>query len=364
MKFASLSPFLSRYASDVIPEEVSNLYLTPCKSFSNSQLSLPGNCTEKHFFKVAAAHKPMPTKQNFGEDAFFVSTDRSALGVADGVGGWSEMGIDAGEFSRKLVLSCKELYNRATEKMQSEDIFRKALEKVQQLQIKGSSTACLVRISDGYLDALNLGDSGFVLFRRIPVSSNNQYSQNDKSEWRVVYKSEEQCHYFNCPYQVGYDCLDTADDAQRYRIGYKPGDIVLAATDGFFDNVSIAETCRIVNSTAEEMLSQQGDPFIEVEEEMSTMSICKGVPKGPGCQVAPNEQHEEDFVNLVAKRLTKKAYEISLKEGFEVETPFSKEAGQHGQIHSGGKPDDITVLTAIIGTRQPKGKTNFTGMFL
>jgi len=35
-----------------------------------------------------------------GEDAYFISPDGRSFGVADGVGGWAELGIDAGLYSR------------------------------------------------------------------------------------------------------------------------------------------------------------------------------------------------------------------------------------------------------------------------
>jgi protein phosphatase PTC7 len=38
-----------------------------------------------------------------GEDAMFICEDRGVIGVADGVGGWSQQGIDAGEYAEKLM---------------------------------------------------------------------------------------------------------------------------------------------------------------------------------------------------------------------------------------------------------------------
>ncbi|KAG6773948.1 hypothetical protein POTOM_021293 [Populus tomentosa] len=38
-----------------------------------------------------------------GEDAHFICEDEQAIGVADGVGGWADVGVNAGEFSRELM---------------------------------------------------------------------------------------------------------------------------------------------------------------------------------------------------------------------------------------------------------------------
>lgn len=46
---------------------------------------------------------PHPNKRTDGEDAFFVSVCKRAVGVADGVGGWADYGVDSGKFSRELM---------------------------------------------------------------------------------------------------------------------------------------------------------------------------------------------------------------------------------------------------------------------
>merc|ERR1719217_1791597 len=47
---------------------------------------------------------PHPDKADKGgEDAFVVCSDGVTVGVADGVGGWAEQGIDAGEYARTLM---------------------------------------------------------------------------------------------------------------------------------------------------------------------------------------------------------------------------------------------------------------------
>lgn len=40
---------------------------------------------------------PHPEKMDKGgEDAFFIADNAQAVGVADGVGGWADIGVDAG----------------------------------------------------------------------------------------------------------------------------------------------------------------------------------------------------------------------------------------------------------------------------
>lgn len=59
-------------------------------------------------FKFASSLIPHPSKADKGgEDALFASSN--VLFVADGVGGWSEIGIDPGLYSKKLASLVKEL---------------------------------------------------------------------------------------------------------------------------------------------------------------------------------------------------------------------------------------------------------------
>ena len=44
---------------------------------------------------------PHPQKEK-GEDAYFIANTETSAGVADGVGGWSEFGIDSGAFAREV----------------------------------------------------------------------------------------------------------------------------------------------------------------------------------------------------------------------------------------------------------------------
>ena len=88
----------------------------PCLSFFESlQRVPPGDSTRRPCvgaqvrMRAAAAVIPHPEKvATGGEDAFFVCEQGLWAGVADGVGGWAEMGIDAGLYARQLMNNCQE----------------------------------------------------------------------------------------------------------------------------------------------------------------------------------------------------------------------------------------------------------------
>lgn len=69
------------------------------------------------------------------------------------------------------------------------------------------------------------GDSGFMLVR----------------EGEVVFKSPVLQHFFDCPLQFGAcpdfsESTDSAEDAAVFELAVQPGDVLLAGSDGLWDN--------------------------------------------------------------------------------------------------------------------------------
>merc|ERR1712129_693873 len=57
---------------------------------------------------------------------------------------------------------------------------------------------------------------------------------------RLVARTHEQTHYFNCPYQVGADDMSQTvreGSPDEIRVRARAGDIIIAATDGVTDNL-------------------------------------------------------------------------------------------------------------------------------
>lgn len=67
-----------------------------------------GNNPPQLILVSGAAVIPHPAKQDKGgEDAYFACDRGMCIGVADGVGGWAEIGVDPGLYSRELMLFAK-----------------------------------------------------------------------------------------------------------------------------------------------------------------------------------------------------------------------------------------------------------------
>lgn len=57
---------------------------------------------------AGSAMMPRPDKvATGGEDAFFIAADGVSIGVADGVGGWGDVGVDPAQHSRLLMSQCR-----------------------------------------------------------------------------------------------------------------------------------------------------------------------------------------------------------------------------------------------------------------
>ncbi|KAF9111223.1 hypothetical protein BGX27_005225 [Mortierella sp. AM989] len=100
----------------------------------------------------------------------------------------------------------------------------------------GSSTACLAILRDDELRIANLGDCGVSVIRR------NEF----------IFRTEEQQHSFNYPFQLGTGSTDSPKDAQVFTVKVESGDIVVMGTDGIFDNLFdediLEEVVRCVSS--------------------------------------------------------------------------------------------------------------------
>jgi len=241
-------------------------------------------------------------RRDCGEDAFFVAEPTlvtAAVGIADGVGGWSGQGIDPALFAWELMNRCQDVAEHEAPPAADP---RRLLESGFELLRKasggapvGSSTACVASLDrlSGELRVANLGDSGAFLVR---------------GGGDCVLESKAQQHRFNCPYQLmvapaGYGGGDDPKLADVYAAKVQEGDLLVLATDGVLDNVS-------------------REQLLDVATEMRSA--------GP-------EAIAERLVHLARTRAR----------GGD-ETPFSLAARAAGYRHVGGKPDDITVVVARV----------------
>jgi len=260
---------------------------------------------------------PHPEKiKRGGEDGFFACAGSRTFGVADGVGGWSDAGVDPGEFARSLLRFAQEAIRKPEGDCEAE--LRHALltsvARLHEEQIQGGTTALLGRLHGSTLALLNLGDSGAILLR--PALRTPPGSDQPLLFPRVVFRSSDQTHYFNCPYQIGSGGAP-AETPDFVAVRVQAGDLVLAATDGVFDNLFDHQVQAIVAR--------------------HLGSIWRS-----GSAVEPH-------LGSLAKSIAEQAQRIGQREDHQdIITPFALSAHSEGLNFRGGKLDDTTIVIGLV----------------
>ena len=81
-----------------------------------------------------------------GDDAHFICAEKQTIGVADGVGGWSNKGVDAGQYARELIANCIKAIQ--DEEKGEVDPRRVIDEAYSNTNVEGSSTACILTLKN------------------------------------------------------------------------------------------------------------------------------------------------------------------------------------------------------------------------
>lgn len=316
------------------------------------------------------------SRTNSGHDAFFVSrvgeTGAVALGVADGVGGWVDSGVDPADFSHGLcdyVASAAYEHGDSASKTatstipRARDLLQAGYQSVcEDRTIRaGGSTACVAVASpDGTVDVANLGDSGFIQLRLGAVHAH----------------TDPQTHAFNTPFQLsvvppsvaarmaafgGAQLSDFPRDADVTLHNVRHGDVLIFASDGVWDNLFNQDILRVVtqamtgsgawlNKSDKADAAEGGEGGIRAADDLRPL-------------LAPDETSKgQPFTlqSLLAVQLTGAAKSASVNS--KLDGPFAKEV-QKWYPHEnwrGGKVDDIVVVVAVVSDEskagQPKAK--------
>ncbi|KAL5777966.1 hypothetical protein ACOSP7_010892 [Xanthoceras sorbifolium] len=246
-----------------------------------------------------SCYLPHPDKEETGgEDAHFIS-DKQAIGVADGVGGWANHGVDSGKYSRELMSqSVAAIHEEPDGSIDPARVLEKAHSST---RARGSSTACIIALTDQGLRAINLGDSGFMVVR----------------DGCTIFRSPVQQHDFNFTFQLecGTDG-DLPSSGQVFTVPVAPGDVIIAGTDGLFDNLYNSDITAVV---------------------------VHAVRAGLGPQVTAQK-----IAALARQRAQDK----------DRQTPFSTAAQDAGFRYYGGKLDDITVVVSYITSSDDENRSS------
>jgi len=150
---------------------------------------------------------------------------------------------------------------------------------------------------------------------------------------RVVLRSQEQTHYFNCPYQLASaDFASAAADADLISCTAREGDILVAATDGVLDNLFDRQLQIAVLEKLEGLFSKDATKAQQAIDGLAAAIAHEAALIG-------GRQDEEGL-----------------------RTPFQAAAAQEGYHYPGGKLDDVAVVCGVVrsGAKPPpRAHANF-----
>lgn len=298
------------------------------------------------------------TKRDSGEDAFFAATiagsnNHVAFGVADGVGGWQDQGVDPSEFSHGLcgymagsAHTLEGLESEQTDTLKPQKLLQRAYNAVMANPriVAGGCTASLATVGRaGNLETANLGDSGYLLF----------------GPGKVSYRSAVQTHAFNTPYQLSkvparlqaqhaifgggsQHFSETPEQADTVSHELKHGDIVLFGTDGVWDNLSAQDTLGIVTKVMEENGYWFKSNNFQGAETLLNATMVSALPARIG-----ESDHDSYLPGLLATAVMREAKVAGLDR--RRDGPFAKEVNMRYPQEGwrGGKPDDIAVVVCV-----------------
>ena len=317
-------------------------------------------------FAAELTYLPSPdkvVKGSPGEDAYFVS--RYAVGVADGVGGWADVGVDAGEYSRRLMAGTQSWVDAAASSGSTPvdlDPLVALSHGYAATTVRGSSTACVATVGhDGRLRVLNLGDSGLMVWRherQLTLLPPPKLRLDEAAKlWSPLLRTTEQQHYFNCPYQLEHGGDDLPTKGQAVSFAARPGDLVLLGTDGLFDN--LAETD--IRAALAKVDFTPCHTFIRAAKRRhaDAAEAAAGTPAFSLNKVVggTTDAHSPAAMRALEKdcRAVLLTVSASLAVGAQrvgldptAKSPFSIGARKAGLRHSGGKLDDVVVVAALV----------------
>lgn len=275
---------------------------------------------------------PHPKKVSTnGEDAIMLTS--KAIGVFDGVGSWKGEGVDAGKYSRRLArLTSRQL---ESSRITSFEALRKA---ALQNKLPGSSTACVANISGSNLCGVNVGDSGLIVFR----------------DGQAVFETNMGTHGYNFPHQLKSGHLKDLFQSTPIDVSLQYGDVIITASDGLFDNVSISDIKGIVKTHVLSWNADRNDIRQTFHGRLLEHECIEG---SDSIKSTTREVRLLSLVNDLVNNACKIAHDR------EADSPFSRKSQTANKAYRGGKLDDITVMASMVVGSSQRRCTKAIGIY-
>lgn len=259
-----------------------------------------------------------------GDDAVYVG--RYFIAANDGVGAWSSRpGGHSGLWARLILhfwaQEMEKDLNEPDPIKHLQNAYEKTIQATSESNIcQGTTTVTGAQLyyqpscgklgtsATPLLYVTNLGDSQVLVLR--PRKS------------KIIFKTTQQWHRFDCPRQLGTNSPDTPrQDASLDLVEIEENDIVLAVSDGVIDNLWEHEILENVMKSIKKWESRKTD------------------------QSYKENSGAAEQMKHVAEELMKAAKAIATNP--HAESPYMEHALEEGLTIEGGKLDDISVVAAI-----------------
>ncbi len=202
--------------------------------------------------EIASKIMPHPEKVSWGgEDSLFVSG--RSFGVFDGVSGAEKLdGVPL--YSNTLAQQMKSAVGK--DGLSVDEIKATMLKAAEYADVAatGASTAVVASVgNDDMLRAVNLGDSVLIIIR----------------DGKITARAKETIHYFDCPFQLSDESPDRPRNGSVLQTQLKKGDLIIAGSDGIFDNLDDAMVCEIVEKNNKGSISKVAQQLVSESRKIS-----------------------------------------------------------------------------------------------
>jgi protein phosphatase PTC7 len=368
---AAAAATLSASAATLAPLRAASTTTAPAPAPAAAPEALPLR------FLSAGTCLAHPEKKR-GEDAYFLSA--RALGVADGVGGWAELGIDPGDYARALMVEAQGAAEGALAAAGAPPSPLAVLQTAHAaVRLPGSSTACLlVAGARGELHHINVGDSGVQLWRYSrPMGAPMPLSLPEAGRlWSCAATARMTTHEFNHPGQLAADAAysDRPASGEQATWGARGGELLLLATDGVWDNLSEQAIrgilarfdfapchayARLQRARYEQALRAGaaaaarggGGGAVGIAQGGAGVPLETRHPLAPpqpvsDLELADRQRACQGQLAGISAALALGAQRVGVDR--RAVTPFSLAAARAGHKFEGGKLDDATVVAALV----------------
>ncbi|OAL68805.1 hypothetical protein A7D00_7295 [Trichophyton violaceum] len=318
-------PFYFDTGYSIIPKRPSRPFPPPFLSPPSTSFSDALTTHDKsHDRRPSVNGEPLRGLTN-GDDAILCSPN--FLGVNDGVGAWASKPQGHAALWSRLILHywALEVENRLTGSPKPDliECLQRAYEETVEAtsspnEILGTTTTATALLSykiigetpTPFLHVTNLGDCQTLVIR--------------PRERRIVFKTDGQWHWFDCPMQLGTNSVDKPrENAALSVLEIEENDIVIVVSDGVTDNLWDHDVLEVVLKSLEKW------------------EICKKKR-----ETAEYLESRGGRMVYVAEQLLTTARAVALDPA--AQTPYMEKAQEVGLSVNGGKMDDISVVAGRV----------------